>query len=158
VQGNYVTSGGRWGPSASGENWGSGNKSRCRHVPPSPTGLRVKLPPAFDFGVTSRRVERLWRARDSLKRCIVTRETSPAVGHVAHPSRSIVSRSLPLGSTATLAALPAMSLTPVAPFTWLRAADKGTQLGFTLVRQCYSRERSCQWTPNRAESKGAFDL
>ena len=37
-------------------------------------------------------------------------------GHVAHPSRSIVSRSLPLGSTATLAALPAMSVTPVAPF------------------------------------------
>ena len=30
--------------------------------------------------------------------------------------RVIVSRSLPLGSTATLAALPAMSLTPVAPF------------------------------------------
>ena len=37
-------------------------------------------------------------------------------GHVARPSRSIVSRSLPLGSTATLAALPAMSLIPVAPF------------------------------------------
>ena len=32
------------------------------------------------------------------------------------PKRSIVSRSLPLGSTATLAALPAMSLIPVAPF------------------------------------------
>jgi len=30
--------------------------------------------------------------------------------------RVIVSRSLPLSSTATLAALPAMSLTPVAPF------------------------------------------
>ena len=37
-------------------------------------------------------------------------------GHVAHPVSSIVSRSLPLGSTATLAALPAMSLIPVAPF------------------------------------------
>jgi hypothetical protein len=33
-----------------------------------------------------------------------------------NPLRSIVSRSLPLGSTATFAALPAMSLTPVAPF------------------------------------------
>ena len=32
------------------------------------------------------------------------------------PKRSIVSRSLPLGSTATLAALPAMSLFPDAPF------------------------------------------
>src|SRR5438034_6890993 len=37
-------------------------------------------------------------------------------GPVAHPGRSIVSRSLPLVSTATLAALPALSLTPVAPF------------------------------------------
>ena len=38
-------------------------------------------------------------------------------GHVAHPDRSIVSRLLPQRSTATLAALPAMSLIPIAPFT-----------------------------------------
>ena len=36
--------------------------------------------------------------------------------YVAFLKRSIVSRSLPLGSTATLAASRAMSLTPVAPF------------------------------------------
>ena len=39
---------------------------------------------------------------------------------VVHPIRSIVSRSLPLGSTATLAALPAMSLAPVAPLKLAR--------------------------------------
>jgi hypothetical protein len=39
------------------------------------------------------------------------------VFYVAHPARSIVSRSLPLGSTATFAALPAMSLIPFAPFS-----------------------------------------
>jgi hypothetical protein len=33
-----------------------------------------------------------------------------------HPISSIVSRQLPLRSTATLAALPAMSLIPLAPF------------------------------------------
>src|SRR6266478_7883829 len=37
-------------------------------------------------------------------------------GHVAHPVRSIVSRQLPLRSTATSAAVPAMSLIPFAPF------------------------------------------
>jgi hypothetical protein len=36
---------------------------------------------------------------------------------VADPISSIVSRSLPLGSTAALTALPAMSLIPSAPFT-----------------------------------------
>ena len=35
--------------------------------------------------------------------------------YVAPPIRSIVSRSLPLSSTATFAALPAMSLTPFVP-------------------------------------------
>jgi hypothetical protein len=38
------------------------------------------------------------------------------VFYVAHPIRSIVSRQLPLRSTATLAAVPAMSLAPFAPF------------------------------------------
>src|SRR5947208_4940962 len=41
---------------------------------------------------------------------------------IAHHGRIILSRSLPLGSTATRAALPAMSLTPVAPFSWRKVA------------------------------------
>ena len=43
------------------------------------------------------------------------------VFYVAHPIHSIVSRSLQLGSTATLAALPAMSLTPLAPLYLARS-------------------------------------
>ena len=32
-------------------------KRENQHAPPSPTSLRIKLPPTFDFGVTSRRVK-----------------------------------------------------------------------------------------------------
>ena len=39
-------------------------------------------------------------------------------GHVARPSRSIVSQLLPQHPTAALTALPAMSLAPVAPFNF----------------------------------------
>jgi hypothetical protein len=54
------------------------------------------------------------------------RPRSLSLGHGAHDQHDqarrdrdghFVSRSFQLGSTATLAALPAMSLTPVAPFT-----------------------------------------
>src|SRR6266496_4456070 len=42
-------------------------------------------------------------------------------GHLAHPVRSIVSRSLPLVSTATFAAVPAISLIPFARFYLARS-------------------------------------
>src|SRR5882724_6311806 len=38
---------------------------RDPHAPPPPTSLRIKLPPTFHFGVTSRRVERLRRAKET---------------------------------------------------------------------------------------------
>src|SRR6266480_5214050 len=58
-------------------------------------------------------------------------------GHVAHPGRSIVSRSLPLVSTATLAALPALSLTPVAPL-YLARSSCARPLPSRLCRPCRS--------------------
>ena len=45
--------------------------------------------------------------------------------YVAHPIRSIVSRSLPLGSPATRRGLPAMSLIPFAPFGDMMANEQG---------------------------------
>jgi len=48
-------------------------------------------------------------------------------GHVAHPIRSIVSRQLPLRSTAYPRGLPAISLIPVAP---LLHRDKRAKIGF----------------------------
>ena len=56
--------------------------------------------------------------------CLPHRSTATrrgCAGHVAHPLRSIVFRQLPLRSTATLAAVPDMSLIPFAPFENLRA-------------------------------------
>jgi hypothetical protein len=50
-------------------------------------------------------------------------------GHVAHPSRSIVSRLLPAALDRYLAASPDMSLTPVAPFTTQRIAGKANPSG-----------------------------
>jgi hypothetical protein len=58
-------------------------------------------------------------------------------GHVAHPSRFIVSRQLPLRSTATLTALPAMSLAPVAPFAEASAAGRSS-FGRDLPSSDYS--------------------
>jgi hypothetical protein len=56
-------------------------------------------------------------------------------GHVADPVSSIVSRSLPLGSTATLAVLPAMSLIPSAPL-YLGSSRSARPLPSRLYRPC----------------------
>ena len=61
---------------------------------------------------------------DSLTPASSPVRVTPSMSHrfplAPFPARSIVSRWLPLGSTATLAALPAMSLIPSAPFPYSR--------------------------------------
>ena len=55
--------------------------------------------------------------------CDVVQFLERIVGQLKTSATNIVSRSLPLGSTASLAALPAMSLIPFAPFPYSRRVD-----------------------------------